>query len=212
MPQVKLQLALDGTLDAARAVLEAAHSYVDVIEIGTPLIFREGVAAVRWARAAYPGKAILADLKIMDAGEAEAAIAFEAGAGVVTVLGAAADATVCGAVRAARQHGGQIMADLVQVSDPVARGRALLALGCDLLCVHTAHDLQGGGETPLAALRWLREALPDAALAVAGGITLRTIDAALSAAPAVVIVGSAITGADNPAQAARALRERIDGR
>src|SRR5690554_5121426 len=109
MPQVKLQLALDGTLDAARAVLEAAHSYVDVIEIGTPLIFREGVAAVRWARAAYPGKAILADLKIMDAGEAEAAIAFEAGAGVVTVLGAAADATVCGAVRAARQHGGQIM-------------------------------------------------------------------------------------------------------
>lgn len=211
MPDVLLQLALDGTLDAARAVLAAVHPYVDVIEIGTPLIFREGIAAVRWAGEQHPDKPILADLKIMDAGEDEASIAFEAGAALVTVLGAAADATVSGVIRAARRYGGQVVADLVQVPDPVGRGCALLALGCDVLCVHTAYDMQGAGRTPLAALRALRERLPDARLAAAGGITPQTIGDILSARPAMVVVGGAITRAHDPAQAARALRERIDG-
>jgi 3-hexulose-6-phosphate synthase len=210
MPDVRLQLALDGTLDAARSVLAVVHPYVDVIEIGTPLIFREGIAAVRWARDAYPGKAVLADLKIMDAGDEEASIAFEAGAAWVTVLGAAADATISGAVRAARRGGGRVMADLVQVADPVGRGRDLLALGCDVLCVHTAYDMQGAGHSPLAALRALRDRLPEAPLAAAGGITPQTMDDLLSLRPAIVVVGGAVTRSHDPAQVARALRERID--
>ncbi|WP_162909545.1 3-hexulose-6-phosphate synthase [Aggregatilinea lenta] len=210
MPDIRLQLALDGTLDAARSVLAATHPYIDVIEIGTPLIFREGVAAVRWARETYPDKGILADLKIMDAGEEEASIAFEAGAMWVTVLGAAADATVNGVVHAARRCGGQVMADLVQVADPLTRGRALLALGCDVLCVHTAYDMQGLGHTPLAALRALREHLPGAQLAAAGGITPHTLTDILSVRPAIVVVGGAVTRAHDPAQAARALRERME--
>ncbi len=211
MPDVRFQLALDDTLDAARSVLEAVHPYVDVIEIGTPLIFREGIAAVRWAREQYPDKAVLADLKIMDAGEDEASIAFDAGAAWVTVLGAAADATVSGVVRAAQRYGGQVVADLVQVPDPVTRGCDLLALGCDVLCVHTAYDMQAAGHSPLAALRILREHLPEASLAAAGGITPQTIDAILSVRPAMVVVGGAITRTHDPALVARALRERIEG-
>lgn len=58
---------------------------------------------------------MLADLKIMDAGEHEASLAFAAGADIVTVLGLSADSTVSGAVAAARAAGGGrlVMADMI---------------------------------------------------------------------------------------------------
>ncbi len=171
-------------------------------------MLREGVNALRQVRAACPDLALLADFKIADAGELEARIAFEAGAHIVTVLGAAADATIAGTVKAARQAGGEIMADLIQVADPVTRASECLALGCDYVCVHTAHDQQEDS-SPLRTLETVRQALPDARLAVAGGINLKTIDSIAALRPAVVIVGSAITGAADPAGMAQALQERI---
>lgn len=206
---MKLQLALDGELQPSLAVLLAAAPYVGIAEIGTPLIYREGVDAVRKVRAAFPQSVLLADLKIMDAGEEEAGIAFDAGADIVTVLGVTNDSTVRGAVAAARRVGKEIMIDLMSVADPVERGHELLAMGCDYLCIHTAHDMQGAGHTPLDALTQLRRELPDALVAVAGGINRSTIDSIAALKPDVVVVGSAITKAADPADAARTLYERM---
>jgi 3-hexulose-6-phosphate synthase len=206
---MKLQLALDGTLAQALTILESAHSFIDQIEIGTPLVLREGVAAVAAVNQRYPGIPVLADFKIADAGYEEASIAFEAGATVVTVLGLAADPTVREAVEAARRYGGQIMADLIQATDLVGRSRKLLDLGCHVLCVHTGYDLQAHNQSPLDALTTLRDALPDAPLAVAGGIHADTIAAIAALHPDLVIVGGAITRADNPAAAARTLKQRM---
>lgn len=206
---MKLQLALDGGLRPSLDVLRAAAESIDIAEIGTPLIYREGMLAVRELRAAFPKLTLLADLKIMDAGEEEARIAFDAGADIVTVLGVTNDSTVRGAVAAARAAGKAIMIDMMQVADLVERGQALVAMGCNLLCVHTAYDLQRDGHSPLAHLTMLREAMPQAQLAVAGGISLETIDAIVRLSPAVVVVGSAITRADDPAAMARALHDRL---
>jgi 3-hexulose-6-phosphate synthase len=207
-----LQIALDGTLDDGLRLLDQVYPFVDVIEIGTPLVIREGMLAARTLRDAFPQAALLADLKIVDAGEAEAEIAFEAGCRWVTVMGIAPDATISGAVTAAEAAGGYVLADLMQVADPERRGRALLDLGCHALCVHTAYDLQAGGGSPLADLAALRAALPRAPLAVAGGIGPDTLDDILAYAPHTVIIGGAITRAANPAGAARRLSERIRGR
>ena len=46
----QLQLALDGDLDSALEILSAAHPYIDIAEVGTPLVFREGMRAVRRIR------------------------------------------------------------------------------------------------------------------------------------------------------------------
>ena len=72
----------------------------------------------------FPDKKCLADLKIMDAGKIEATSAFQRGADIVTVLGCADDQTVRGALEAAEAHGGLLMADLINVRDPVGRARA----------------------------------------------------------------------------------------
>ncbi|MFN8372658.1 MAG: 3-hexulose-6-phosphate synthase [Anaerolineae bacterium] len=206
---MKLQLALDGELADSLALLQQVHPYLDIAEIGTPLLYREGVGAVRQLRQRFPALPLLADLKIMDAGAEEAAIAFEAGADLVTVLAVAHDSTIAGAVKAARRYGRQVLADMMQVPDMAARAWQLLALGCDYLCVHTAFDQQSTHETPLAHLRELRQQFPVGPLAAAGGIKLETLDAVLALRPEIVVVGGAITRAANPPQAARAIYERI---
>lgn len=204
-----LQVALDGDMQSSLDILAEVVSHVDIAEVGTPLIYREGMFAVRTLKEFYPALTVVADLKIMDAGELEADLAFENGADIVTVLGVASDVTIAGAIKSAHKFGKQVFVDMIQVPYPASRGRDLLKMGCDYLCIHTAYDLAVAGDSPLKTLRHVREELPNASLAVAGGVKLATIDDIASLDPQVVIVGSAITGADSPAATAHALRERM---
>lgn len=203
---MKLQLALDGPLEESLRVLRAAHAWVDVAELGTPLLLREGVGAIRRLRAEFPAMPLLADTKIVDAGDENARIAFAAGANIVTVLALASDATIRAAAAAARDCGAALLVDLLRVARPLERLPALLASGCDHFCVHRGHDERGD---PLALLRALRAAFPCARLAVAGGITPQHIDALAPLRPDTVIVGAAITRSAQPARAARRLKERM---
>src|SRR5690349_14058031 len=68
----RLQLALDGTLEQAVTVLDLVAPYVDIVELGTPLLYREGIRAAAHIHHLYPDMTLLADMKIMDAGEEEA--------------------------------------------------------------------------------------------------------------------------------------------
>ena len=205
----RLQIALDGDLASALEILATVQPYIDIAEVGTPLVFREGMYALRRIRAAHSKLTLVADLKIMDAGEAEADIAFEAGADIVTVMAVAADATIAGALRCARAHGKRVMVDMMQVADIRARARDLAAMGCDLLCLHTAHDQQAALGSPFAQLAALREALPETKLAIAGGVQLPALEQILPLKPQIIIVGSAISGAAEPRASAKQFHERI---
>jgi 3-hexulose-6-phosphate synthase len=204
-----LQIALDGDLPSALDNLSAVHPYIDIAEIGTPLVFREGMRAVRRIRGDYPQLTLVADLKIMDAGQAEADIAFNAGADIVTAMAAAADATIAGALESARDRGKRVMVDMMQVADRRARALELLSLGCDLLCLHTAHDQQAALGSPFAQLAELRAALPSTGLAIAGGVKLPDLAHILPFKPEAIIVGSAITAAADPRASAKRFHERI---
>lgn len=167
---MKLQLAID-TLDSDQAIqlMHRVGKYIDIIEVGTPLIIKEGVQAVKKIKQAFPNHTVLADLKIMDAGEFEAGIAFEAGADIVTVLGTTHDSTIAGCVKAAKQFGGQIMADMICVQNLADRAGQIEKLGVDYICVHTAFDEQSSGASPLEELKTVTQAITVAGAAVAGG-------------------------------------------
>ena len=205
----KLQVALDSDFDSSLSILEQIHAYVDIAEVGTPLIYREGMRVVHAIRELYPHMTILADLKIMDAGEDEAMIAFEAGADMVTVLGVTSDATVEGTVKAGQMSHKQIVVDMMQVANLVERGEQLLNMGCNILCVHTAFDLQMTQTSPYRDLQQLREAFPQAELAIAGGVNLTRLGDILPHQPDIVFVGGAITRAENPAKVAHQFVERL---
>ena len=70
---MKLQIALDTlTINECIELLDDVKDYVDIIEVGTPFLLEEGNKPVRIFKERYPNLKILADTKIMDAGELEA--------------------------------------------------------------------------------------------------------------------------------------------
>ncbi len=94
---MKLQVALDLTepslaVELARRLCSAGA--VDIVEAGTPLIKAAGIFIVSALRVACPNVDIMADLKTMDVGALEARLAINAGANIVSVLGAAANETI----------------------------------------------------------------------------------------------------------------------
>ena len=205
----QLQLALDHSLEDGLAILSTLSQHIDIIEVGTRLIIHHGVQAVSTTKKAYPKHTVLADVKIMDAGEDSADLAFAAGADIVTVLGCASDSTIAGVVASAKKHNAHVMADLIQVSDLNERSAQLLALGVDYLCVHTAFDAQATTSSPCQHLATLHKTFPEAQLAIAGGLSLEKLAEVIPYNPAIVVVGGAITKADDPEAAANAIQARL---
>ncbi|WP_232454555.1 orotidine 5'-phosphate decarboxylase / HUMPS family protein, partial [Domibacillus aminovorans] len=73
---MKLQLALDlVNIPEGIAVVKEVEQFVDVVEIGTPVIINEGLRAVKEMKEAFPNLTVLADLKVMDAGGYEVMVA-----------------------------------------------------------------------------------------------------------------------------------------
>ena len=205
---MKLQLALDlVTLNEALAILKEVHDLVDIVEVGTPWIVREGVAPLKAIRAAFPDATLLADTKIMDAGRQEALYALEAGADIVTVLGVADDATIRAATAEAHRLGRKILADMINVSNLERRAREIDRLGVDSICVHTGFDVQCAGRTPVEELRLVSRAVSRRIVAAAGGVNLANIAAVAAERPAVVIIGGGITGQPNKREVAAKMRE-----
>ena len=206
---MRLQVALDFLeLDEAMAITAEIRDYVDIVEIGTPLIIHAGLEAIRRARQMFPEKTILADLKIADAGAEESQMALDAGADVVTVLATASDSTIQKAAEAVHKAGKELLVDLISTKDIFARASQLKELGADYLCLHTAFDDESSTERSYELLAKLKT-LPGIKVTVAGGINPESIRRILPAQPDVVIVGRGLTAATDKPQAAKQLAEAM---
>ena len=207
---MKLQIALDDiTLERAIDIVEQAKDYVDIIEVGTPMVIEYGMHAVRTLKKHFPDKEILADLKIMDAGYYEAAEALKAGADYITVLGVTDDLTVKACVDAANEYHGQAVVDMICVSDLERRIQTMEELGAHFVSVHVGVDQQAAGRTPLDDLKIMKACTKTAKVSVAGGINEKTMASYCALRPEVVIVGSGIIHAKDPAMAAKALKDAM---
>ncbi|WP_327098199.1 orotidine 5'-phosphate decarboxylase [Nocardia vinacea] len=205
----KLQVAVDLLTTAdALALTNKVAPYVDIIELGTPLIKSAGLGVISAVKAAHPDKEVFADMKTADAGFLEADIAFAAGADLVTVLGSAGDATIKGAVEAGIKHGKKVVADLIGVENRVERAREIAKLGVAFVEIHAGLDEQA---QPGYSIRALLDdgKLAGVAFSVAGGVTVDTVAAVRDAGAEVAVAGGAIYGAADPAAAAKALKDAL---
>lgn len=115
---MELQLAIDllNKEDAAE-LANKVKDYVDIVEIGTPIVINEGLPAVQHLNDNIDSVKVLADLKIMDAADYEVSQAVKFGADIVTILGVAEDASIKAAVDEAHKHGKQLLVDMIAVQD-----------------------------------------------------------------------------------------------
>ena len=208
---MKLQLALDHIgIEDALSLGQKVRGVVDIFEIGTPFIIAEGLAPVRAFKARFPEVEVLADVKIMDAGESEARLAFEAGADYVTALGVTDLATVAACLKTAAEYGRTIVVDMICVGDMARRIGQLEDIGVRALAVHTGVDQQAAGRTPLDDLRLMKAHARASTIFVAGGIALAALPRYIEVGADVVIAGGAILRAPDPAREARAFRALLD--
>jgi len=210
---MELQLAIDllNKEDAAE-LANKVKDYVDIVEIGTPIVINEGLPAVQHLNDNVDGVKVLADLKIMDAVDYEVSQAVKFGADIVTILGVAEDASIKAAVDEAHKHNKQLLVDMIAVQDLEKRAKELDDLGADYIAVHTGYDLQAEGQSPLESLRKVKSVISNSKVAVAGGIKPDTIKDIVSENPDLIIVGGGIANADDPVEAAKQCRAAIEGK
>ena len=207
---MKLQAALDTlSLEDCVALLSETRGSIDIAEVGTPFVIEEGMRPVREFKAKFPEIEVLADVKIMDAGEYEADKCFEAGADICTVLGVSNNATIEGVVRSAKKHGKKVMVDMIEVPNLAERAAEIDAMGVDYICVHTAFDVQKTDKDPLDDLKVVNTVLKNAKSAVAGGVKLNTIDAIVEEGCEIVVVGGFICNAEDRAAVSKELKAHL---
>ncbi|MFJ5624740.1 3-hexulose-6-phosphate synthase [Peribacillus loiseleuriae] len=207
---MELQLALDlvNTEEAIKLV-EEVKDYIDIVEIGTPVVKIEGLQAVKAMKEAFPQLQVLADMKTMDAAGYEVLKAAEHGADIVTILAVAEDESIKGAVAEAKKQGKKILIDLIAVKDLAKRAQEVDAMGVDYICVHTGYDLQAKGQNSFKDLETIKGVVKNAKTAIAGGIKLETLPEVLKSNPDLVIVGGGIANQDDKKAVAAEMQRLI---
>lgn len=203
-----LQVALDvlNIKDALKIAKKCLDAHI--FEAGTPLIKSEGLKAVTELKKHFPEKTIVADMKTMDVGYLETEIAARAKADVVSILAVAYDQTIKKAVKAGKKFGIKISCDLINVKNPIKRGKEVQRFGIDYLSLHLGIDQQKKSKYPYPTLRKLCKAVR-IPVSAAGGITAKDVPNVINAGADIIIVGSFITKSKDPARATRLVLERM---
>ena len=165
--------------------------------------------SVRTLRQQFPKSVIVADMKVADTGALEVEMAAKAGADVIGILAEADDSVILESVRAAQLYGVRIMADLINVADPVNRAQQLESLGVHIVCAHVGIDQQMSGKESLNLLSSLTGQI-QIPLAVAGGIDAPSAGEAVRNGAEIIIVGGNIVRSAAVAESTRKIRSSMD--
>ena len=210
----QLQVAMDYiSLPKALIMTSLVAPEVDIIEIGTPLCKAAGLNAIRAIREICPDKLILADFKTPDVGGLEAAMAFDAGADMMTVIGGAALATVEQALAVARDRGKEMLMELTGVRDNeiLTRATEWRQIGIDRIVYHREWDAQSAGRMWAESDKVTIRKLIDMGfrLTVTGGMTMELLPFFADLPVSVLICGRGIREAADPRAAARQMRQAL---
>jgi len=204
-----LQLAIDqpDALDVARRVADL----VDIVEVGTPLLKRLGLASISTVRDIAPDVPVLADTKTVDGGRLEAEMVFQAGATFMTVLAWADPATVDAALAVAETHGTFVVFDTVvggmgrlEATGPRSARGWMVAIHSGLDRLERTRASMSDVRAQAASLR-----ARGYGVAVAGGIDPINLAHYVELEPDVIVVGRAITAATDPRGVAEWMRSKL---
>jgi 3-hexulose-6-phosphate synthase len=207
---MELQISYNSTnLSQALEIAKKTAPFADTLEIGTPLLLSHGINAISEFRKNFPSKKIFADAKIVDRVSDIIPVLCKAGASSITVLYGTSNKVIQKAAKAAHDNNAKIVLDLI---DPDTMSQAALdaeSLNVDYLLFHYPHET----DQTISHLEEWESVKGNTSLPVfiAGRIKKNDIKEILKLKPRRIIIGEAITEADDPEAAAKEIRELISG-
>ena len=224
---MRIQAALDYnlTMDDAMRIIDATKDSVEVFEIGTPFLRTQGgLDCVHTIREKYPDLTIYADTKITNEGARSnipgtayevAAQAIKAGANIVTVMAVCDDEVIRSVIQAGRDFGGEVLVDLMDIEDVVARTLELDTMEPDYISVNTLYVGHPENEVPgvyqpLIDLERITPHLKHARATIQGGVTRENLPDICKFKPSMICIGRGIYAAEDPGQAAAEFKAILD--
>lgn len=138
---MKLQVAFDTTtIEQALEQAVALQEYIDIVEIGSLLLYAYGTSAIERFREVLPQHQLLADMKIVDRGKEATQVALKAGADWVTVLAGTGKSVIHATCTTAHEARKRVMLDLIDASSPGQSALEATSLGVDALLFHKPAD------------------------------------------------------------------------
>lgn len=206
---MKLQVAIDRvSLEKAENLIKVFDGLADVIEIGTSLIKDYGLLKLKELTSTKNASKILGDIKTSDEGAYEFKQGFRQGFDILTVMGSASLETIEKCYEVSEESNGTMMIDLLECSDE--KIKEISNFKNAIYCIHASIDREKL-INPDKIVEKFKEKFPEVSrIAVAGGITLDSIPELNKYNIELVIVGSAITGAENPVEKAKQFKGVIE--
>lgn len=205
---MKLQTAIDRvTLSRAEQMIQKLAGKTDIIEIGTSLVKDYGLYALESLNDIKKDSLLLADLKTCDEGTYEFQQGYERGFDILTVMGSSSRETLEKCYEVSEAYGKMMLIDLLECSEE--KIREIADFEHAVYCLHTSVD-KSREQHPVEEIRKFKQTFPDIKrISVAGGITLDACHEMKNEGIEWVIVGSAITKAENMEQALKQFKEEL---
>lgn len=199
---MKLQISYNCTdLNQALNIAQKTAEFADIIEVGSLLIYKEGITAIKEFKTNFPRKSIFANAKISEKAQDSVELFASAGATMISVLAGIPQATIKKTVEAARKFDIKVVIDVfdMQTAGQIALDSKIL--GIDTILLHQPpipfdlsdytshwHSIQANTSLPLF---------------ITGNIDRTNINQIKNLKPHCIAIGSGITKAENPANEAQ---------
>lgn len=205
---MKLQVVFNSLdLEKDLSIAQNIQEVADHITIGQLLLFKYGITAIARFRDAMPKARIIADTKIIEFCKDSTKLTLDAGADWITVLAGASQNIIHSTCTLAHNMGKKVMIDLI---DARSRGQSALeakSYGADAILFHQSHDdydelalmdewdmVKGNAELPIY---------------ISAKINRDNIQSIINLSPAGILIGKAITQAEDPIAEAQFFRQLI---
>ncbi len=199
---MKLQISFDmPDLEQAVTIAQQVHEQADILDIGSLLLFANGIGAVNRFKELFPEKIISADSKIIDRGRESALLFAQAHTDWIAVMAGTTKNVIHAACSAAHENGTKVFLDLIDAREYGQSALEAQNLGVDALLVHLPYD----AEEPLVFMdKWemIRDntELP---IFISNRIQRDNVQEIVKIKPDGIVAGRVITEAENPQEEAQ---------
>lgn len=199
---MKLQISFDMTdLDKAISIAKEVSEYADIIEIGKLLLYEHGKVAIERFKEALDKKVILVNAQIASDNHTDIIKLFaDSGANWITILSGVSPSLIHSACNSAREQGIKVMLDLIDSSSLGQSALEAKSLGVDTILFNRQIKDE---DLSLLTDNWeMVKGNTTLPIFISSNISKENIASIVSYGPSGIVLGKAITHAENPAQEA----------